>query len=251
MSRAPAWTTQAEPMSSTENGTFEAGVSILPRFSSCGAKNIAISTCLYQPGIGAFDVDHFLMGAALDYPAGLQYNDLVAVADGTEPVRDNETGAAALAQLVINQPLDSRIQSAGCLVKYKNARPADQRPGNLQALALPSAEVSSTLFEQGILPPGPAVDVVVNRRVFGCLDQRAFFDRGVPESHVLANAPVKQKNVLVHEGNRVVEDGPGDFVPMPVVEENFSSPRLVEAGHDFGDRGFPAARTADQSHALS
>ena len=94
----------------------------------------------HQPLVGASDVLHLFVGAALHDLAALHDDDLVGITDGAQAVRDDDARAAATAQAFIDMLLGGRIQGAGGLVEDQDGRLPDQRPGDLETLALSSLQ---------------------------------------------------------------------------------------------------------------
>src|SRR3989304_177312 len=75
-------------------------------------------------GIGAIDMTHFFVCAALDHFPPIQYDDLIAVANGTETMRNDETGAATPSEVVVDAFFGYRIERAGGFVQHENRRGA-------------------------------------------------------------------------------------------------------------------------------
>ncbi len=61
------------------------------------------------------------MGAALNDPALVQDDDLVAVPDGGEAVGDDQAGAAPPAQVPVDELLGQGVEGAGGLVQDEEA----------------------------------------------------------------------------------------------------------------------------------
>ena len=79
------------------------------------------------------------MRAAFDDSSVVEHHDGVCVADGGEPVRDDEDGAS-LHQVVhafLDKGLGSGIDGAGCLIEDHDWRVSDRRAGDGDQLALP------------------------------------------------------------------------------------------------------------------
>lgn len=96
------------------------------------------------------------MAAILDDPALVDSKNAVAVADGREPVRDDEHRASLHDPLhaLLDDPLALVIQSAGRFVKNENARIHDQRTGNGDPLPLPSRQAGASLAHIGVIAIG-------------------------------------------------------------------------------------------------
>ena len=105
----------------------------------------------------AADVGHQLVvGAALDDPALVEDDDLVAVADGAQAVGDDQAGAAAAAEVVVDERLGHRVERAGRLVEDEQRRVADQGPGDLQPLPLTAREVPCALRQSCVIATPPS-----------------------------------------------------------------------------------------------
>ena len=106
-----------------------------------------------------------LVRAALHDLAALQHDDLVAVANGAEPVGDDQAGAAAAAQVVVDRLFGRRIERAGGFVEDENRGIVDERARDLEALPLTAAEVAAALFHVPGIAARACGDVVVDRGV--------------------------------------------------------------------------------------
>src|SRR5579883_2009265 len=110
------------------------------------------------------------MPAALHDASAAQDDDLVTVADRAEPVGDDQAGAAAPAEVVVDDPFRLGVQRTGGLVEDYQAGVADQGPGDLEALALPAGEVPRPLGDRRAVSTPPLEQIAVDRRVDGRLD---------------------------------------------------------------------------------
>ncbi len=95
----------------------------------------------YQLSVRALDARKLVMRAALDDGAVIQNDDLIAIPDRAQAVRDYQAGAAPPAQVVVNRRLGPGVQGAGRLVENQNRRGPDERSGYFQALPLAPAEI--------------------------------------------------------------------------------------------------------------
>ena len=197
---------------------------------------------------------------ALDDLPLVQDDDLVAVADGAQPVGDDQAGAAPPAQVVVDALLGRGIQGAGRLVQHQDAGGQRQRPGDLQPLALPAAEVLAALLDRAAVTPGPGHDVLVHAGVPGGLDQVGVGHGAVPQRQVVLHAVLEQADVLVHHRQRADQRLPGNRRARPPVEQDLSAPGRLQPGHQPGHRalarpgaahqGDPAARLQAEAEVL-
>src|SRR5205814_9926241 len=118
--------------------------------------------------------------AALHDRAALHDDDFVAVADRAGAVRDDDRGAAAAAHALVDQHLGRRVEGAGRLVHHHDGGLADQGPRDLQALALPAAEVAAAFLDARLIAPFAGGDHLVDRGVTGRRDDTRPADGRIP-----------------------------------------------------------------------
>ena len=82
------------------------------------------------------------MAAAFDHPAAVDDEDLVGVANGAQPVSDDDGRAAAEQHPhgALDALLALRVHAAGGLVQDEDARVGEQRPGEADQLPLSGRE---------------------------------------------------------------------------------------------------------------
>ena len=83
----------------------------------------------------------------------LEHDDLVGIADGREPV-GNDEGRAALHQnseRFLNARLGHRVERTGCLVEDQNRRILEKRAGDRQPLPLAARQRHAALADQGFI----------------------------------------------------------------------------------------------------
>ena len=125
----PIATSQTLAGSSSRNGVLPPTICSTPlgvdsadwRVGATGRLRCMCSSALDQPRVRAVDAPvSSLVRAALHDLAALQHDDLVAVADRAEPVRDDEAGAAAAAQVIVDR--SSRSSASSALVASSSTR---------------------------------------------------------------------------------------------------------------------------------
>ena len=208
--------------------------------------------CDDQPGVLALaDGEELVVSSALHDPAAGKDDDLVAVADRREPVGDDQAGATAPAQVVVDDHLGLRVERACGLVEDQEAGVADQGPGDLQPLALAAGEIPPLLADDRAISSPPLEQVAVDRRVDARLDQPVRGNRLVPERQILANRALEETDVCVDQLDRVDKDLARELARGLAVVEDFAAPWLVEPGGEAADRRFSASRAAHQGDALA
>src|SRR3954447_25357830 len=78
--------------------------------------------------------------------ASREHDDLVAVANGAEPVGDDHARTSAAPHVGVDDSLGLGIECTSCFVQDKDRRFGNKRASNLKALALSTAEIRSTLI---------------------------------------------------------------------------------------------------------
>ena len=96
------------------------------------------------------------MRALLDDPAVLEHDDQVGAADGREPVRDDERGAAGeqARERLLDHGLAGDVDARGRLVEDQQARVGEQRAGERDQLALADRERRAALGDRCLVAVG-------------------------------------------------------------------------------------------------
>src|SRR5690606_31936658 len=192
-----------------------------------------------------------LMRPALNDFAVLEHNDLVAIAYGTEPMRDDDAGTAPPAQIGHDRLLTEGIERAGRLVKHQNRRVASQSTGDLEPLTLASAEVAPVFLDLAVITTAPAHDHIVDHGVLGGL-HHAFERHGIiPQGQILSNRAFEQHNLLIYHRKRTAQQTPRPLLRGPAVKKHVAFPRLQHAGNQATYRALAAARASDQCNTTA
>src|SRR5579885_2925177 len=95
-----------------------------------------------ERGILAIRPEEFFMSTILDDPTLIDGKNAMAIADGREPVRNDEHRAPLHDpfHVLLDNPLTLVVKGAGRLIKNENARIHDQRTGDGDPLRLPSGQ---------------------------------------------------------------------------------------------------------------
>ena len=144
-------------------------------------------------GIEAAGVGHQLVvGAALDHPALAEHDDLLAVADGAEPVGDDQAGAAAAAEVVVDQGLGHRVERLVASSRMSNAGLRIRARAISMPLPLAAREVPRPFGQPRGIPVPQADDLAVDAGVHRRARHLALGDRVIPERQVLADGPAEE-----------------------------------------------------------
>src|SRR5262249_18335986 len=112
---------------------------------------------------------------------------------------DDQTGAAASTERLVDLSLDEGIERARRLIEDHEAGIGGKRAGDLEPLALPAAPVAAILLDEPLIGPSAATDVSVDGRVPGGANDRPLGDCAVPDREVLSDSRLEQVDLLVHE----------------------------------------------------
>src|SRR5262249_14387268 len=126
-----------------------------------------------QPRVCPAHRHQLLVPAAFCDLALLQYDDLVAITNGAQAVRDDDAGASATPQIVVDLLFNDRIECSRRLVEHDQRRIANQRPRNLDSLPLAAAEVRAALVHIAIVISRARVNLIVDR---GILEPLRYID---------------------------------------------------------------------------
>ena len=198
-------------------------------------------------------------GAGLDDAASLHYGD--AVRDGAhdgEVMADEEIGEAELLLQLHDKIEDARpdrgVERGDRLVEHDELRARRDGAGDRNALALPAGERRDRppceIGGQADLPQqrrymlgpiatgGDLVDAQRLRNGAACRDARVEGGGRILEDHL--HAPARPAQLRARQRQ-----------PLQAVEANLSCVRLDQTYEHAGERGFAAARGADQAERLS
>src|SRR5262249_8225684 len=113
--------------------------------------------------VAAGFVNELLMVAVFDDATALDGDDAIGVANGRQPLGDDYHGPPLrnLLHVLVNDPLALIVERARRLVEDEDARIADQRPGDSDALALAARQACPALADDGVVAERKLEDEVV------------------------------------------------------------------------------------------
>lgn len=206
---------------------------------------------LNQVGVGAGLVGHILVGSPLGDPAIVHDDNFVGIADGGEPVGDDEGRATAAAQIVVNFLFDERVEGAGGFIEEEDGRISGEGAGDLHSLGLAAGEIATGLLDLGGVAMLAGGKDLMDAGIAGGLKNILHGDGFIPEGEVFADGAIEEASVLIDESEGVGKNGARDLLDGLIVEEDLAGPRLVEAGDETADGGFAATAGSDQSDAFA
>ena len=143
------------------------------------------------------------MGALLHDAVIIHYDDAVGVADGTEPMGDDE-GGTPLGQFV-KGPLDAgfgdRVQSGGGLIQNENRRVFQEDAGDGHPLLLSAGQHDASLTHIGLEAVRHVHDIVVDLRPLGRLDDLILGGIGPAIADIVQDGAGEEEHVLLDDAD--------------------------------------------------
>ena len=149
----------------------------------------------------------FGMGAPLGHLPAIEQDDFLTIADRAQTMGDDDAGAAALAQMVIDLLLCNRVEGSGRFIEHNHARVLHEGASNLEALALSATEIRPLLGNGAVIATRTGGNLVVDMRVLRRTDHRIPVDGCIPQSEVLVDGAFEQENILIDRRDRRRENG--------------------------------------------
>ena len=187
------------------------------------------------------------MAAALHHLAAVQYDDLVGVDDGGEPVRDDQGGhvAADLEETGLDLLFGVAIERRGGLVEEEDTGPFEERAGDGDALFLAARELQPSLADHSLIAFRQARDEVVDLRHAGrFLDLLAAGLRPAV-ADVIEDRVVEQDGVLRDDADGRTQAVLGHLADVLTVDLDIAGIQVVEAEQQPADGGFAGAGMTD------
>ena len=205
-----------------------------------------------EPVVRAPGGEQLLVGALLDDPAVLHHQDQVGVADGGEPVRDDEAGPvrAQRRHRPLQQHLGAGVHRAGRLVQDQQRRLGQERPRDGDELLLAGADVAALLVDDGVVAVGEAAHEPVHEGGPGGGEDLLLGGVRPAVGDVVPDGAAEEPGVLEHHADpaaQVVAAHRGDVHP---VEGDPPGVQLVEAHDQVDQRGLAGAGRPDDGHRV-
>ncbi len=148
-------------------------------------------------------------------PAVVQHQDQVRIADGADPLGDDEHGALARPNEPVERVADGRlgfgVDRRGAVVQDQQARIDQQGARDRQSLALATRQADAALADERLVPQGQFSDERVRlggaRRGLDLGRRRV----GLAVGDVVAHAPAEQERLLQHDADLAAGSRP--FAP--------------------------------------
>ncbi len=130
-------------------------------------------------------------------------HDLIGPQDGADALGDHQAGMfeGLCIQRILDFGLGLHIHGAGAIVEDQDLGMRDQRPGNSQALFLPSGEVCAALLDVRIISLREGRNEIVRLSRLGGRDDFVIAGGWVAIADIVAYRPGKQDGLLRNDRN--------------------------------------------------
>ena len=180
-------------------------------------------------------------------------DDAVGVADGTQAVGDDQGGAAH--GQIVEGPLDlglrHGVQGGGGFVQDQDGGILQEDSGDGYTLLLSAGQQSTALTDIGVKLVGHRHDIVIDLRPLGSLHHLFHGSAGAAVADILENGVGKQKHILLHDANVLVDGVLGHIPDILAVDGDGAAGDLVEPGNQLAQGGLAAAGGTDDGDGLA
>ena len=206
-----------------------------------------------QLGVAAGAGDELVVGAAFDDAPGFEDEDDVGVADGGEPVGDDDGGAAfeGLVEGGLDGGLGGVVQGGGGFVEDDDAGLGEQQPGDGEALAFPAGEAVAALPDDGVEAVGQVGDEVGEAGAAQGVEDLLVVGGGAGQAQVGAQRLVEEVPVLGDDADGLAQGGGGEVADVGAADADGAGVDVVEAGQELGEGGLAGAGGADDGDDLA
>src|SRR5258708_6710787 len=203
--------------------------------------------------VAAAAAQQVLVGAVLRDASALDGQDAVGDPHRHQPVRDDEDGAALhdLAHVVVDDFFALVVECAGRLVEDQDARVADQRPCDRDALALPARQRAAAFADHGVVTVGQFQDEIVSPRKTRGGDHVLARHPRIGERDIVAHGRVEQHVVLHDDADLPAQPGTVDLGEVDAVDEDAAAFGHIEPLDQFCERAFAGAGGTDDADDLA
>ena len=187
-------------------------------------------------------------GPMIDDLAAVEHEDLVAVDQRRQTVRDDHHRAAVrhALQIGVDQRLALRIERRGRLVEDHQLGIDDQRAGDGQPLALAAGQVGRAFLDPGLVALRQALDELLGAGEPGRPHRVLEAEAGTPGEDVVLDGAAEQEVVLQHHAEALAQMAQVDLAQIRAVDLHRAGIVAVDAHQQPGDGGLAGARSTDQ-----
>ena len=201
-----------------------------------------------QRRVEAAPRQQLLVRALLDDAPMLEHHDQIGIADGRQPVGDDERSSVdqKAAKRNLDAALGADVDGRGRLVEDEDARVGEEGPGKGDELPLPERQARAAFLQLRLVSVLECRDELVRADSLGGLDD--FIAGGIraPERDVVVDGSREQEALLGNDPELAAKRFLPDVVEIDPVDRDPAFTRLVEAGEQLRDRGFARPGVPDE-----
>ena len=180
----------------------------------------------------------------------IQHDDLVGVADGTDPLSDNDLGGAG--EILPEGPADfgigGGVHGAGAVVQDENLRLLQDGTGDAEPLFLAAGDVDAALAQVSFQSLGhPADELIGAGRLTGRPDLFVA-GRFIPPQKVFPDCAGEQGVLLEHHGDGVAQVFQAVVPHIPTAHQHPAGGDVVQAGDQLHQGGLGRTGAPQNAH---
>ena len=202
--------------------------------------------------VAGLGVEQVVVGAHRDQPALVEQDRPLRERHRRGPVHDDEHGAALedRAQRGLGGRLGVDVDRRQRVVEHEDPRPADDRPGQGEALPLSAGQGEALLADAGVEAPGEVEGEAGLGHLEGAQHLR-LGGVGLAHEQVLAHRGREQRRLLEGEPDVATEAVDREVAEVVAVEGDAPGGGVVEAGQERDQRGLAGAGGPDDRDHLA
>ena len=193
------------------------------------------------------------MAAQLHNMLPFHHGNHIRIADGGEPV-GNDNGGAALAQFVqggLDSLLGDGVQGGGCLIQHQDLRIFQEHPGDGDPLLLAAGEHDSPLADVAVIAVRQLHDLIMYLSTHRRLHDLLVGSVRPAVTDVLPDGAGKHEHILLDHADVPPQAALGHVPDIHPVYLHAAGAHIVESGQQLAEGGFAAAGGTHHRQALA
>ena len=201
-------------------------------------------------GVGAQEV---LMGDEAADLAFVEDEDAVAVLHAGDALRDDdfrEVGEV-FPEGALDGGVGGGVAGAGAVVEYEDTGFLQQRPGDAEALLLPTGDIRATLLDAGVVALRHLVDELIGAGHAAGFLALLKGGVGIAPAEVVEDGAGEEHVFLEDDGDGVAKGVEVVLAHVATAYHDTALGDVVETAHEVDERRFAATRSADDADGLA
>src|SRR5216684_3882987 len=197
--------------------------------------------------------EKLLMRALLAQAAFVKHEDAIGVLNGTQAVRDDESGAPGeqAIQSFANEQLGLGVHARSGFVENQEARVVGKSAGKINELALADGECGAAFVDVAGDALGKGADEFAEADFVNGVFDCGAIDAGRAEPDVRFNGAGKKKGILEHDAELAAEILQVNQANVLAVEEDLAALNVVKAEQEGDESGFASAGVSHDGDGLA